>query len=328
MTTSVLNGLTLNGQRIQSVADPTSSSDAATKSYVDNFVQGLTWKTAVVAASTANVTVSSAPASLDGISLTANARVLLKNQTTATENGIYAYASTGAALTRVADMASGVDARGFVVAVRGGTTNDDTIWHVTSDPAVVGTDAITWSQLPNAGATYVAGAGLTESPAGTFNVGAGNGITVNADDVAIASSAAGGGLTYTTGVLAVGAGSGITVNADDVAIATTAAGNGLTISSGVLNVGASTGITVAADTVAVDTSVVARKVAANVGDGTATQIDVTHSLGTYDIVVELFTNSGVRDSVIADVSRFDTNTVRLNFATAPTSAQYRVVIHG
>ena len=72
--------------------------------------------------------------------------------------------------------------------------------------------------------TLTAGAGLTGggdlSADRTFAVGAGLGITVNADDVALASSVAGNGLTYTTGVLAVGAGAGLTVNADDVALTT------------------------------------------------------------------------------------------------------------
>ncbi len=72
--------------------------------------------------------------------------------------------------------------------------------------------------------TLTAGAGLTGggdlSADRTFTVGAGYGITVNADDVALSSSVAGAGLTYTTGVLAVGAGSGLTVNADDVALTT------------------------------------------------------------------------------------------------------------
>lgn len=106
------------------------------------------------------------------------------------------------------------------------------------------------------GRTVTAGAGLTGGGALsgniTIDVGAGNGITVNANDVALASSSAGAGLTYTNGVLAVGAGTGITVNADDVALAATVAGVGLTHAAGVLAVGAGTGITVNADDVAVN----------------------------------------------------------------------------
>lgn len=64
----------------------------------------------------------------------------------------------------------------------------------------------------------------------------------------------------------------------------------------------------------------------NIGDGSATQYDVTHNFGTRDIVVQVLRNSGNFDNVDCDISRTDTNTVRLNFAAAPTSNQYRVLI--
>jgi hypothetical protein len=150
------------------------------------------------------------------------------------------------------------------------------------------------------------GAGLTLTD-GTFAVGAGSGITVNADDVALATTVAGAGLSYSSGVLAVGAGYGITVNADTIEVSNTnirglisassgvdynsstgaitlasgTAGGGLTYSSGVIAVGAGNYITVAADSVAVDATttataskVVARDasgdVYANIFSGTAT----------------------------------------------------------
>jgi hypothetical protein len=150
------------------------------------------------------------------------------------------------------------------------------------------------------------GNGLTLTD-GTFAVGAGAGITVNADDVALATTVAGAGLSYSSGVLAVGAGYGITVNADTIEVSNTnirglisassgvdynsstgaitlasgTAGGGLTYSSGVIAVGAGNYITVAADSVAVDATttataskVVARDasgdVYANIFSGTAT----------------------------------------------------------
>ena len=150
------------------------------------------------------------------------------------------------------------------------------------------------------------GNGLTLTD-GTFAVGAGAGITVNADDVALATTVAGAGLSYSSGVLAVGAGYGITVNADTIEVSNTnirglisassgvsydnstgaitlasaAGGGGLTYTSGVLAVGAGNYITVAADSVAVDATttataskVVARDasgdVYANIFSGTAT----------------------------------------------------------
>lgn len=76
--------------------------------------------------------------------------------------------------------------------------------------------------VDHTGVTLTAGNGLigggTIAASRTFAVGAGNGITVNADDVALASTTAGAGLTFTTGVLAVGAGDGIDVAADSVAV--------------------------------------------------------------------------------------------------------------
>lgn len=65
---------------------------------------------------------------------------------------------------------------------------------------------------------------------------------------------------------------------------------------------------------------------ANIGDGSATQFDVTHLFGTRDVMVQVYRNSGNYDNIECDISRTDTNTVRLNFAAAPTSNQFRVVI--
>jgi hypothetical protein len=311
----VLNGLDLAGQRIQSVGDPTSASDATTKSYVDNFVNGLAWKDAVATASTANIASLSSPgSSIDGVTLTDGMRVLLKNQSTASQNGIYTYNSGTTTLSRSTDMPTSADARGFVVSVRGGTANDDTIWNVTSDPAIVGTDSITWSQM-STGTTYTAGSGLTESPSFTFNVGAGSGITVNADDVALASSVAGAGLTYTAGVLDIGAGAGITVNANDIALASGVAGTGLTLASGVLSVNNYAGI--------------AYVESFDVGDGSATQIDLTLSnIASRDASVQVFQKATPWQKVEPDISRPTTTSVRLNFATAPSSAQYRAIVTG
>ncbi|MGC5012529.1 hypothetical protein ACLQ2R_17335 [Streptosporangium sp. DT93] len=331
MTRKVLNGLDLGNQRIVSLADPSSSTDAATKAYVDQVARGLNWKQSVRAATTTSGTLASAYENgdvIDGVTLTTGDRILLKDQSSATENGIYVVAATGAP-ARATDMPAGSDGKGVAVTVTSGSVNADRVYIQTADTATVGTDALSWSQLGGGGSSYTAGDGLAESPAGTFNVATGTGLEVSADAVRIAAAAAGAGLTGGAGsALAVGAGNGITVNADDVALASSTAGAGLTYTSGVLAVGAGTGISVAADAVAVDTAVVSRHVAANVGDNAATQIDVTHNLGTYDVSVEVFVNSGSRETVICDVSRTDTNTVRLNFATAPTSGQFRVVVQG
>ncbi|GAA3027293.1 hypothetical protein [Streptosporangium longisporum] len=332
MALNVLNGLDLGNQRITAVADPSASTDAATKAYVDQVARGLTWKQAVRVATTTSgdlATGYEAGDVIDGVTLTAGDRILVKDQGAAAENGIYVVAATGAP-ARATDLPAGGDGKGVAVTVTSGSVNGDRVYIQTADTATVGIDALTWSQLGGSGGTsYTAGDGLTESPAGTFNVNIGAGLEFSADAVRIAAAAAGAGLTGGAGsALAVGAGSGITVNANDVALASSTAGAGLTYTTGVLAVGGGTGISVTGDAVAVDTGVVSRHVAANVGDGVATQIDVAHNLGTYDVSVEVFTNSGGRETVLCDVSRPDTNTVRLNFAAPPTSGQYRAVVQG
>lgn len=69
-----------------------------------------------------------------------------------------------------------------------------------------------------------------------------------------------------------------------------------------------------------------RKFAANVGDGSATAITLTHSLNTFDVTVEVYRNSGNRDTVIVEATRPTVNTVTLTFDVAPTSNQFRALI--
>jgi hypothetical protein len=68
------------------------------------------------------------------------------------------------------------------------------------------------------------------------------------------------------------------------------------------------------------------KTASNIGDGAATQYTVTHNFNTYDVHVEVYRNSGNRDSVLVDVERTSVNAVRLTFAAAPTLDAFRVVV--
>lgn len=188
MTTKVMNGLHLGMQRLQAVADPSTGTDGANKQYVDSVAAGRDWKESVRVASTANVTLSAPGATLNGVTMAVNDRVLLKNQTTGSENGIWVWNGAAVPMTRATDAASGtVLTPGATVAVTEGTVDADTRWTLTTDGAItVGTTAQVWSKdAVGGGGTYVAGNGLTESPAGTFNVGSGTGITVAADSISI-----------------------------------------------------------------------------------------------------------------------------------------------
>ena len=170
--------------KITGLGTPTDAADAATKGYVDSVAEGLHIHESVVAATTTNVALATALENgdvLDGITLATGNRILVKNQTTQSENGIYTVNASGQP-TRALDFdtATEVDSGDFVF-VYSGTVNAGTGWVQTNRPATIGTDAIAFTQFSGAG-TYIGGAGLTLDGT-TFNVGAGTGIQVNADTI-------------------------------------------------------------------------------------------------------------------------------------------------
>jgi len=156
--------VSLNSQTITNVADPVNTQDAATKGFVEATSQGLDVKDSCVAATTGNITISTAlnnGDTLDGVTLSTNDRVLVKDQSTASQNGIYVVGSSPA---RAADLASGADAAGFFTFVEQGTVNADNGFVCTSNKgsAVVGTNDLTIAQFSGAG-QITAGNGLDKS---------------------------------------------------------------------------------------------------------------------------------------------------------------------
>lgn len=134
----------------------------AVKTYVDNLLTGLQWKTAVVAATTTNGALATAYENgdtIDGVTLTAGDRILLKNQTTQTENGIYIVAASGAP-SRSTDADTDAELVNATVFVRSGTVNADTQWTCTNDTITLGSTNIVFAQVSGAG-TYSAETGLT-----------------------------------------------------------------------------------------------------------------------------------------------------------------------
>jgi hypothetical protein len=143
-------------------AAPTEDFQAATKGYVDSVAQGLDIKASVKAATTENGALATAfdnGSVIDGVTLATGDRILIKNQTDATANGIYVVAASGAP-TRSTDMNAAAEFPGAFTFVEQGTTNADTGYVCTNNSVVVGTTEITFAQFSGAG-SYVAGNGIT-----------------------------------------------------------------------------------------------------------------------------------------------------------------------
>ncbi len=142
----------MGSQVLSNVATPTLATDAVNKGYVDALVNSTDWKASVRAASTADIAALSGLLTIDGITLVANDRVLVKNQATASLNGIYTAAS--GAWVRAADAdASAEVTSGLAVMVTEGITNGDTLWVLaTNDTIVLGATALVFTQIGGAAA--------------------------------------------------------------------------------------------------------------------------------------------------------------------------------
>ena len=125
---------------------PTNSDHAVNKAYVDNLINGLKWKASVVVATTANGTFNTAFANgqtVDGVTLVTGDRILLKDQSTASQNGIYTVNASGAP-TRAADADTGSELVSAAVCVQTGTVNADRSFVCTNNAITIGSTSITW----------------------------------------------------------------------------------------------------------------------------------------------------------------------------------------
>ena len=135
ISTQAANSVSISGGTITGLGAPSSSSDAATKNYVDNLVTGLKTRIITRVATTANVDLSNDLQNgdtLDGITLSTNDKVLVKNQTDATQNGIYDVVASGTA-TRNSDYDTVAELAGQLVIIQEGSTNADKIYLCTTD---------------------------------------------------------------------------------------------------------------------------------------------------------------------------------------------------
>lgn len=253
---ATVRGIDAGGSRVRNVGAPTAASDAVTKAYADSIAAGLAVKEPARVATTANVNLASPGATINGVALIVNDRVLVVAQTDKKQNGIYLWKGAAVAMVRSADVL----APGVALWAYEGATLADTQWVLTSPDSaiVVGTSEITFTQFKTladlqagrsisiTGNTVAlrTGSGLTTT--GDVAVDRGDGLTASGK-VAVQARAS-GGLSVNSAGVGVVQGPGISVGAN-VGVAL-AANSGLNTTSG-LAVGPGNGIAVSGANVAV-----------------------------------------------------------------------------
>ena len=307
------------------VATPTDSAHIATKGYVDSARQGLDVKASVRVATTAPINLATdldAGSVIDGVTLVAGDRVLVKNQSSASENGIYVAVASGAA-SRSSDANGTADTgeltSGTFTFVEAGTVNFDSGFVISTDGTItVGTTGITWTQFSGAG-SFEAGDGLSKS--GTqvnVNVTA-NRTAITADAIDIASTYVGQSSITTLGTITTGV-----WNGTDVAVA-----DGGTGASDAATARTNLGIKTTAGAVTTTTSALARIAkqgcaASITGVSTTT---VTHNFGTTDVNVQIYeVSSGA--TVIGDVTRSNADTLSIVLYGTISANDYTIVVVG
>lgn len=261
MALDVLISLDFGGQRrILSLPNAVNDQEPATLAQLRAMVEGLAWKDNARVATQGNTNLASPGATLDGVTMAANDRVLVMAQTAQAENGIYIWNGAAVPMTRALDANSAIELENAVVAVDEGTS---------------------------AGVTY-------RQQTVNFTLDSGNVVWGNFGTTAPPAS------ETTAGVSELATQAEVNTGADTARVVTVA--------------------TLAGSVWAV------RKMAQNIGDGSATSYAVTHNFNTRDVQVNVYRNSGNYDEVLAEVQRTSVNAVTILFDTAPASNAYRVMV--
>jgi hypothetical protein len=311
----------LNSQKITNLATPTAASDAATKGYVDASQQGLDVKESVKAATTGNITLSGTQ-TVDGVSLSVGDRVLVKNQSTGSENGLYVVASGSWSRAADADADSEVTA-GLFTFVSEGTVNGDAGFSLTTnDDITVGSTALTFTQFSGAG-NITGGDGIQKSGSElSIDAKANGGLVIESSELAVdlgASSITGtlaiadggtGGTSASAARTNLGVAIGSDVQAhdailDDVAALTQAANKGIFFDTG--NSAATFDLTAAGRALLDDADASAQRTTLGLAIGTNVQaansnLSAIAGLTSASNKLAYFTGSGTAD--LTDLSAF------------------------
>lgn len=340
-----------NATMISLSGTTTNATDAATKQYVDNIASGFNAHDSVEAATTAALTATysngtsgvgatltnsgtQAALVIDGVTLANGNRVLVKNQATASQNGVYYIASAGNlgsvstnwVLTRATDYDGSTPGEvnaGDMVFVSSPSsqysvnpTNNNTSWIMNTPGTItLGTTSISWVQGSGSG-TVTAGNGITVSGnVVTFNPTSTGGLQALAGGAAILKPTNSGIVTDSTGTY-IGAGTGFSLS-----------GTTLNYASGTTSQAAS-GVSGGAYSYATQ-----KQTATITGNGSLTSFAVAHNLNTQNVTVQVYQTSATPDTqyseVEVDIVRTSSSVVTVSFASAVASGDtYNVVIVG
>ena len=168
IATQASSSVSISGGSITGIGSPSSNTDVAIKSYVDQAVAGLRTRTIAECATTGNINLSNALEAgdaIDGVTLVAGDRVLVKNQSTATENGLYLAVASGAgAASRDPEYDTIAELSGQMIVVNQGSVNDNKIFLCTTDSdGSIGSTSITYTQVTPSNSGTVESVGITQS---------------------------------------------------------------------------------------------------------------------------------------------------------------------
>jgi len=290
--------VSMGSQRITNIGTPVSGTDATSKNYVDELLNGLKWKEPVKAATTGNITLANSQ-TIDGVSVTTGDRVLVKNQTTASQNGIYSV-NASMAWVRAGDANAWAEIVSAAVFVQEGTVNADTCWNCTSNSGgTIGTTAMTWVQFAGPSG-LTAGDALSQS--GTI-------FNVNVDDNAIEINGS-NQLALKTNEGVNGSGLDVTSNGVKLSVNT----NMFAIQSNQLILTSAYNFKKATGTIT--------------GNGSATTFDVNHSLNTKNVITEIYDTDNDK-TVLVETKRKNNNEVTITFKVAPANLKiYAITVIG
>lgn len=139
-----------NVAKIIGLLPATDGTGAVNLDQLNAAIEGLNWKDSVRAASTGNLTLTGPGSSIDGVTLSSGDRVLVKNQTTVSQNGIYVFNGSAVTMTRTTDASTFAELEGATVVVEEGSSNAGTSWRQTQVNGTLGSSDVVWTDFVTA----------------------------------------------------------------------------------------------------------------------------------------------------------------------------------